>query len=202
MDAPKIAKNDRTVLCGTEAKSSAVFNRSVARFLTCRTAKIREFVPVGVIPRSLPGEAQDEAAVRFALTRHASPVTLSMRTEAGTARFDNSLARRIVAAFEQGPRSSRQLKEPASDVVANALTLACAGTIQPVNASDTPVSVFNAALAAVDTEAVPLPFRAMPYGIVLVLEPLLRRYPRGSGRLPRRLRACPDPLLRATGAEE
>ena len=137
---------------------------------------------------------------RFALVRPQPLVAWSMRTKAGTLRFDNPLTRAIVAALDNGPLALRQLEGPASDVVANALALAAAGIIRPVNQRDTPVDALNEALAEFDSDATPLPFRALPCGTALRLEPALHHCLRGHGRLPRRLRAWPDFLARAMGA--
>jgi Predicted methyltransferase regulatory domain/Methyltransferase domain len=137
---------------------------------------------------------------RFALVRPEPLVTWSMRTKAGTLRFDNPMSRAIVAALEQGPLPLRRIEGPANDVVANALSLASAGIIRPVNQSDTPVAALNQVLVELDSEAVPLPYRALPCGTALRLEPMLHGYLRGRGRLPRRLRAWPDFLAGAIGA--
>ena len=135
---------------------------------------------------------------RFALVLPESMVTYSMKTEAGRVRFDNPSARRIVAALAQGPQPLRHLGQPANDLVANALALASADIIRPVNERDTAVSALNNVLAELDNEAIPLPLRALPSGTALELEPALHRYLRKRGRLPRRLSAWPDFLARAT----
>ena len=96
-------------------------------------------------------------------------VTYSMKTEAGRVRFDNPSARRIVAALAQGPQPLRHLGQPANDLVANALALASADIIRPVNERDTAVSALNNVLAELDNEAIPLPLRALPSGTALEL---------------------------------
>jgi len=133
---------------------------------------------------------------RFALVVPAPLATYSMQTAAGRLRFDNPLAHRIVAALAQGPQPLRRLGSP-GDLVVNALALASAGIIRPVNNSDTPVGALNSALAEFDSEAIRLPFCALPSGTALALEPALHRYLRGRGRLPRRLRAWRDFLAQA-----
>jgi hypothetical protein len=135
---------------------------------------------------------------RFALMLPEALATYSMRTAAGRLRFDNPTAHRIVAALAQGPQKLRQLGSPAADLVVNALALASAGIIRPVNSSDIPACALNNALAEFDSEAIPLPFCALPSGTALALEPALHRHLRGRDRLPRRLRAWPDFLARAT----
>jgi trans-aconitate methyltransferase len=137
---------------------------------------------------------------RFALVLPESLVSYSMRTEAGTLRFDNPLARDIVAALSDRPRAPRQLGLPTTDLVANILALVSARIIRPVNGTDSPVDNLNEALAELDSEAIPLPFCALSCGTALRLEPALHRHLRGHGQLPRRLRAWPDFLARATRA--
>ena len=131
-------------------------------------------------------------------------MTYSMKTEAGTVRFDNPLARRIVAALAHGPQPLRQLGEPnhLMETVINALALASAGIIRPVNKRDTAVSALNDVLVEFDSEAVPLPFRALPSGTALQFEPALHRYLLKRGRLPRRLRAWPNFLAQAITAKD
>ena len=131
-------------------------------------------------------------ARRFALARPESAVVYSVKTEAGTLRFDNPLARRIVAGLAHGARQLRDIDGAGGDLVANALALASAGVIRPVSRRDTPVDALNRALAEVDSEAIPLPFCALPSGTALTLEPALHRYVRGRGRLPTRLRPWRD----------
>ena len=138
---------------------------------------------------------------RFALMVPEPLVAYLMRTAAGSLRFDNSLARRIVAALSQSPQQLRSVGQPAREIVANALTLACAGIIRPVSKLDTPVDNLNSAFAEFDSEPIPLPFRALPSGTALELEPALHRYLRRRGRLPRRLQAWPEFLARATCAK-
>jgi SAM-dependent methyltransferase len=135
---------------------------------------------------------------RFALVLPESVATYSMKTQAGSVRFDNPLARHVVAALAHGPQPLRSLGHPASDLVMNALALASAGIIYPVNKRDTAVSALNSVLVEFDSEVIPLPFRALPSGTALELEPALHRSLRKRGRLPRRLRAWPDFLAQAT----
>jgi hypothetical protein len=135
---------------------------------------------------------------RFALVVPEPLATYSMQTAAGRLRFDNPTAHHIVAALAQNPQPVRRPGQPAGDLVLNSLALASAGIIRPVNSDDASVGALNSALAELDSEAIPLPFRALPSGTALVLEPALHRHLRGRGRLPRRLRAWPDFLVRAT----
>ena len=74
----------------------------------------------------------------------------------GTVRFDNPLARRIVAALAHGPQPLRQLGEPNSELVTNALALASAGIIRPAQKRDTAVSALNDVLPSSSTAR---PFR-------------------------------------------
>jgi hypothetical protein len=135
---------------------------------------------------------------RFALVRPEPLVDYAMRTPAGRLRFDNPVARHIVAALAEGPLPLRQLGREPKDLVTNALALASAEIIRPVNGRDAPVGALNRALAELDSEAISLPYRAVPCGTAVVLAPALHRYLRGGGRLPKRLRAWPDFLARAT----
>jgi len=151
-------------------------------------------------PTGLSESEQRRALLRrrFALMRPESAVTYSMPTAAGTLRFDTPCARSLVAALARSPQALGKLGQPASDVVANALALTAAEIIRPVSNNDTPVSALNAALAELDSEAIPLPFCALRGGTALTLEAALHRYLRGRGPLPKRLRPWRDFLARAT----
>jgi hypothetical protein len=135
----------------------------------------------------------------FALTRPAASVSYTMPTPAGTVRFDNAVARGIVAALAEGPRSLRGIKGAARDVVASALALAAAEVIRPVGPDGGPVEALNAALDELDSETARFVFRALPCGTALTLDPALRRHLRKGRRLPRRLAAWPDFLACAAG---
>lgn len=153
----------------------------------------RELRPVSQVERR-----RSILARRFALVVPAPLVTYSTRTPAGRLRFDNPLAHHIVAALAEGPKPLQQLGHADGDLVANALALASAETIRPVNGRDGAVNALNDALVDLDSDAVPLPFRALPSGTALTLHPSLHRYLRGRGRLPQRLRAWPDFVAQAT----
>ena len=135
----------------------------------------------------------------FVLTRPAASAAYAMPTPAGTVRFDNPVARGIVATLADGPRTLAQMDGSARDLLANALVLAAAGAIRPVGPGTGPVAALNAALDELDTEAAPLPYRALPCGTALSLDAALRRHLREGRRLPPRLAGWPDFLARAGG---
>lgn len=106
----------------------------------------------------------------FALMRPASLVEYKMGTEAGDLGFDNPVARRLVARLAEGPRRLRDCLEPgadAQDLLANALTLCCAGLLRPVAARAVPVDRVNAALLEMLDANTESTFRVMPHGNAL-----------------------------------
>jgi hypothetical protein len=133
----------------------------------------------------------------FALTQPEASIDYTMQTPAGTVRFDNPVARGIVGALADGPKRLVQVAGRAGDLLTNALALASAEVIRPVESGAVPVSAVNAALDERDTEATPLTYRALSCGTALALDDKLRRYLREGRRLPRRLATWPDFLSRA-----
>jgi SAM-dependent methyltransferase len=106
----------------------------------------------------------------FALMRPASLVEYKMGTEAGDLSFDNPVARGLVARLAEGPRRLCDCLEPgadAQDLLANALTLCCAGLVRPVAARAVAVDRVNAALLDMLDAKTETTFRVMPRGTAL-----------------------------------
>jgi hypothetical protein len=106
----------------------------------------------------------------FALMRPASLVEYTMTTEAGDLAFDNPVARGLVARLADGPRRLSECLEPgadAQDLLANALTLCCAGLVRPVASQAVAVDRVNAALLDELDAKTETTFRVMPRGLAL-----------------------------------
>ena len=92
-----------------------------------------------------------------------------MQTPAGQLRYDNSIARTIVAAVAGGPRVladiCTEFELPPQDVVANALVLSAAGALRPVERSWSAVGDLN---EAIDRRN--LRYRALPCGTALLID--------------------------------
>lgn len=105
----------------------------------------------------------------FALTRPVNAIEYQMKTSAGQLRFDNSIARNIVAALASGPRVladiCAELELPLQDAVANALILSAAGALRPVERSSSAVGELN---KAIDRRN--LRYLALPCGTALLIE--------------------------------
>ncbi len=126
----------------------------------------------GRAPRAID---DDERRARLfgmtlALTRPASLVEYKMATEAGDLAFDNPVARGLVATLAEGPRPlSACLAEgvDAQDLLANALTLCCAGVVRPVAGRPVSVDRINAALLEELDAKTETTFRVLPRGTAL-----------------------------------
>lgn len=111
-----------------------------------------------IFGRDVPAIADEERRTRlldtrFALLRPAERVSYECATEAGTVRFDNPVARRIVSALADGPRTIRTCADaalPEGDLVANMLALASAGMVWPALGQPADTAAINAALLAED----------------------------------------------------
>jgi SAM-dependent methyltransferase len=106
----------------------------------------------------------------YALLRPASLVEYKMGTEAGDLAFDNPVARRLVALLAEGPRRlSDCLEEGTStqDLLANVLTLCCAGLVRPVAARAVAVDRVNTVLLDMLDAKTETTFRVMPRGTAL-----------------------------------
>jgi hypothetical protein len=102
-------------------------------------------------PRGLTDEERQERllSARFALMRPESVVKFLMTTEAGEVKFDNPVARRLVATLSGGPRRLGDCVEAGDtvqDVIANTLALCCANILSPVAAHATSVERLNSVL--------------------------------------------------------
>jgi SAM-dependent methyltransferase len=105
----------------------------------------------GRAPQRIDDDARRERlfGMTFALMRPAALVEYKTTTEAGELAFDNAVSRGLVAQLAQGPRRLRDCLEKgtsAQDLLANALTLCCAGLVRPVAARAVAVDRVNAAL--------------------------------------------------------
>ena len=89
-------------------------------------------------------------AACFALTRPVNSIEYTMQTPAGQLRYDNAIARNIVAALAGGPRPladiCTELDLSPQDVLANALVLSAAGALRPVEQSRTAIQNLNEAI--------------------------------------------------------
>jgi SAM-dependent methyltransferase len=103
----------------------------------------------------------------FALMRPASLIEYKMTTEAGDLAFDNPVARGLVAKLAEGPRTLGDCLEEgadAQDLLANALSLCCAGFIRPVAAQAVAVDRLNSVLLEALDAKTESTFRVMPRG--------------------------------------
>jgi hypothetical protein len=123
-------------------------------------------------------------ATSFALTRPANAVRYMMETPAGHLRYDNSIARKVVAALAGGPRPladiSTEFSLPPRDVLANALVLSADGALRPVAQSRTPVSKLNEAIYRRLTGPEEIRFLALPCGTALPIDDVLLSLIKGS----------------------
>jgi hypothetical protein len=106
----------------------------------------------------------------FALMRPASLIEYKMTTEAGDLAFDNPVARGLVAKLAEEPRTLRDCLEPgadAQDLLANALSLCCAGLLRPVAARAAAVDRLNSVLLEALKAKNESTFRVMPHGTAL-----------------------------------
>jgi SAM-dependent methyltransferase len=89
-------------------------------------------------------------ATCFALTSPVNAIEYKMQTPAGQLRYDNAVARNIVAALAGGPRLlvdiCTEFDLSPQDVLANALVLSAGGALRPVERSRTAVQNLNEAI--------------------------------------------------------
>jgi SAM-dependent methyltransferase len=126
----------------------------------------------GRAPQPIDDEERRERllAQTFALMRPASLVEYKVGTEAGDLAFDNPVARGLVARLAEGPRRLRDCLEPDTseqDLLANALTLCCAGLVRPVASRAVAVDRINAVLLEGLDAKTETTFRVMPRGTAL-----------------------------------
>ena len=120
----------------------------------------------------------------FALSCPPGEVTYATATPAGKLRFDNSVARAVVAALSGGPRAPREMVAPGvgeQDVLANVLTL-CAGDVaRPVEGRTAPVSAVNTAILQHLDGPDELRCLALPCGTALSLDRAVLAALKGGG---------------------
>jgi trans-aconitate methyltransferase len=123
----------------------------------------------GRAPQAIDDDERRERlyAFTFALMHPISLVEYKMGTEAGDLTFDNPVARKLVAQLAEGPRRLADCLEPgdsAQDVLANMLTLCCAGLVRPVASQAAAVERVNAALLEAYDGPGEATFRVFPRG--------------------------------------
>jgi trans-aconitate methyltransferase len=126
----------------------------------------------GLSPRPIDDDERRDRlfGMTFALMRPASLVEYKMTTEAGDLAFDNPVARGLVAKLADGPRRLRDCLAPgadAQDLLANMLSLACAGWIRPVASRAAAVDRLNTVLLEALDANNETTFRVMPHGTAL-----------------------------------
>lgn len=106
----------------------------------------------------------------FGLLKPPELVDFAMPTEAGRVTFDNPVARNIVTTLARAPASLHDCRDDGfkpHDLVANALTLCCAGTIAPATSRSQPVERLNAALLDFARNPNGTACKALPWGTAL-----------------------------------
>jgi SAM-dependent methyltransferase len=120
----------------------------------------------------------------FALTRPASAIEFTTETPAGHLRYDNGIARDIVAALTGGPCSlahiSTVLALAPQDVLANALVLSATGALRPVERCRTPIPNLNEAIYRRLGGPEEIRFLALPCGTALPIDDTLLRLIKGN----------------------
>ena len=123
-------------------------------------------------------------AASFALTRPANTIQYTLQTPAGHLRYDNPVARGIVAALAGGPRPltdiSTEFGVAAQDVLANALVLSAAYGLRPVERSRTPVRNLNEAIYRRLGGPEEIRFLALPCGTALPINDVMLSLIKGS----------------------
>jgi SAM-dependent methyltransferase len=124
-------------------------------------------------------------AIAFALTRPANMVKYERKTPAGQLRYDNPIARKIVGALAQGPRSltdiCAEFALAPGDMLPNALVLSAAGAICPVERQHLPVGKLNEAISRRFGGPEEIRFLALPCGTALPINDDLLPLVNGSG---------------------
>jgi hypothetical protein len=127
-----------------------------------------------VYGRQVPRLDDEERRMRlletsFTLMRPAGLVEFKMTTEAGELGFDNPVARHVVARLAEGPRRLKDClaaEMSEQDVLANALSLCCAGAVTPAG-KPVVVDRVNAALLEHLDAATETTLRVLPWGTAL-----------------------------------
>jgi trans-aconitate methyltransferase len=127
-----------------------------------------------VYARDPRGLADDERRERlldmhFALMRPEAMVKFATGTEAGELKFDNPVARRLVAMLALGPRRLGGCVEgdTIQDVIANTMALCCAKILAPVAAHLASVERLNAVLLDTPDAETETALRVLPYGTAM-----------------------------------
>jgi hypothetical protein len=128
-----------------------------------------------VFGRDIPGvtdAARQERLLdsHFALMRPEALVKFALSTEAGELKFDNPVARRLVAAFAGGPRRLGDCiagEDTVQDVIANAMALCCAHILAPVASHAAPVERLNAILLETLDAKTETALRVLPCGTAM-----------------------------------
>jgi hypothetical protein len=122
-------------------------------------------------PHGLTDEERQDRLLssQFALMRPEALVKFAMDTEAGEVKFDNPVARRLVAAFSGEPRRLADcvVGGAAQDVIANVLALCSANILQPVAAHSARVDRLNAVLLDTLDASSETALRVLPYGTAM-----------------------------------
>jgi hypothetical protein len=152
-----------------------------------------------VYGRAVPGLGDDERRERllgnsFALMRPAGLVQYKMTTEAGELGFDNPVARHIVARLAEGPARLKDCRADdmsEQDLLANALSLCCAGAIAP---ADRPASAdrVNAALLDQLDPNTETTLRVLPWGTAIRFDGTLLAALRDGRETPEKVRPWVD----------
>jgi SAM-dependent methyltransferase len=118
-------------------------------------------------------------AATFALTCPASAIEYAISTAAGRVTYDNTAARSIVAALAGGPlplaHIAGKFAISAQDVVANALVLAAAGALRPVEPGGVRVECLNKAICSRLGGLEEILHLALPCGTALPIDEILLR---------------------------
>jgi Predicted methyltransferase regulatory domain len=113
-------------------------------------------------------------ASSFALVHPADAIEYTVKTPAGRVRFDNTVARDVVAALAVGPRPLADISTFASeDVLANALILSAAGALRPVEGSRIATRNLNEAICRRLGGPEEIRFLALPCGTALPINDVL-----------------------------
>jgi SAM-dependent methyltransferase len=113
-------------------------------------------------------------ATRYALARPAEAIDYGVTTEAGKLSFDNPAARAIVTALADGPQTGAEIgghSADRQDLVANLLTLCCAGAVRPVAAADSSVAAFNQVICQRAGGPEQIQYLALRCGTAVRIEP-------------------------------
>jgi SAM-dependent methyltransferase len=119
----------------------------------------------------------------FALVHPVDAIEYTMKTPAGRLRYDNAVARDIVAALAAEPRPlsdiSTEFAHASEDILVNALILSAAGALRPVEGSRIPTRNLNEAIYRRLGGPEEIRFLALPCGTALPINDVLLRLIKG-----------------------